>query len=134
MVKGTFQVLNSSIGKKDKEEGRAENMNVSSIVLQLLWGFTRRIIDNQWRFFVVGVHGLAILDPIDGRSAIKEENFLRGFQKWVAGTQGLPAQESSIRRHTNEFGFDLLVESHDSTLTPHILIGCVLLSMGVVIW
>lgn len=93
-VKGTFQVLNSSIGKKDKEEGRAENMNVSSMVLQLLWGFTRRIIDNQWRFFVLGVHGLAILDPIDGRSAIKEENFLIGFQKWVAGS---PSKELSKR-------------------------------------
>jgi hypothetical protein len=65
-VEGALQILSGSIGKKDQEEGRAENMNISGVVL--LWGLNRRTIRNQRRLLVVGVHlGLGTVDPIDRR-------------------------------------------------------------------
>lgn len=55
-VEGTLKILNSTIGKKDQEEGRAENMNISGMVF--LWNFNWFII-NQWRLFIHGFNSSA---------------------------------------------------------------------------
>lgn len=54
-VERTLEVLNSSIGKKDQEESRAENMNISGMVF--LWRLNYQIIINQWRLFIARFHG-----------------------------------------------------------------------------